>query len=216
MGEVRTDTPQHCRMIRRFLACVLVSPLQIGNILKVDSEVEISKQSIFFQGDGELLRSMTMEGKREGQADGEGEIECGGLSRLYRALGFKDSPSEVSPVGVRSLMIWSFNAVSHHGLHREEMRATVSAEAPTGWGEGGCASLWQRGTRESSISFSHTRKLTHIPRLTDIHVTDDRQTDRQAHGLLPDSFQGSTLPQPECQRGDTRLRISQNSLPNYL
>lgn len=42
-----------------------------------DSEVEISKQNIFlFQGEGELLRSMTMEGKGEGLAEGEGELEC--------------------------------------------------------------------------------------------------------------------------------------------
>lgn len=49
-----------------------------------------------------------MEGKREGQAEEEEELECG-PSQLHKALGIKDGPSEVSPVGVRSL-IWSFNA----------------------------------------------------------------------------------------------------------
>lgn len=58
------------------------------------------------------------------------------------------------------------------------MRATVPAEAPMGWGEGGCASHWQRGTRESSISFSHTQE-THTYPQTHRYPRDERQTDRQ-------------------------------------
>lgn len=58
VGEVRADAPQHCCMVW----CIA------WKYLEVASEVEISIQSI-------LPRGGSMERKREGQAEVEGEHE---------------------------------------------------------------------------------------------------------------------------------------------
>lgn len=69
--------------------------------------------------------------------------------------------------------------ISHRGLRREG-RGPLSQQKPRRGGGKGDVLVTGRGEQESHQLASHTpKKLTHILRLTDIHVMNVRQTDRQ-------------------------------------
>lgn len=89
--------------------------------------------------------------------------------------------------------------ISHQGLHREETEGHCLSRRPNGVGEGDVL-VTGRGKPESHQSASHIlKKLTHILRLTDIHVMDDRQTDRYDVVYFQTAFKGKLYHNPSVR-----------------